>query len=456
MGVLQWLRRAPGRFVASRAWFHVVVAVLFFVPHVFDTGASPGPYHIGIPRIASGDEPHYLLFIHSIIDDGDLSLANNYERVHKGSEDAGFLFKGSALNHHTIWFVGDHRVHWYQVFNQEGTWGKDSEGHPFPLLRENVKPEYVPKVEAPWNSAGLPLLLSPFFFVVKSVGLGAWMEPIATLLSAVAVLIASLFWRVLARSLSDDPRVINLGVALAFLGTPAWHYGRSFFSEPYLICLVTGAYAFALAQRRYVLSGLFIGMTLFIKPVAIVMGIPIGVMLLARGELRNAIKFTIPVAFWVAAQLVENTILYGGPLHASNEFVPGWIVYNGLHLIGHPTRGILATAPIVVLAAAGWGALVRGSRALLAPLAACAIFYALVAYNYAWSGGYAYSARFLVPLMPLFCLGVIPLLKSKLRRFVLVAGLFSILVNGLAAMQYWRAFHNHPFNYFVPNTEYQT
>jgi hypothetical protein len=442
MGVLEWLRRAFGRFIGSRVCFHVVVAALFFVPHIFDTGASPGPYHLGIPRVASGDEPHYLVFIHSIIDDGDLSLANNYERVHKGSEDAGFIFRGSALNHHTIWFVGEQRVHWFQVFNQEGEWGKDAEGHPFPLLRANIKPEFIPKVEAPWNSAGLPLLLAPFFFVVKQIGLIKWMEPIAIILSAIAVVIASIFWRILAGSLTDDRRIVNLGVALAFLGTPAWHYGRSFFSEPYLICLVTGAYAFAFARERYVLSGFLIG-------------IPIGVVLLARREIKNAVRFTIPVAFWVAMQLIENAILYGSPLHASNEFVPGWIIYNGLQLIGHPTRGILATAPIVVLAGAGWSALVKQKRAMLAPLAACAIFYALVAYNYAWSGGYAYSARFLVPLMPLFCIGLIPLLKSNFRRFVLAAGAFSILINGLAAMQYWRAFHNHPFNYFVPNSEYR-
>lgn len=455
MGAVGWLLRAPARFLGSRFAFHFVVAVLLFVPHLFGSRESPKPYHFGVPRIHSGDEPHYLVFLHSLVDDGDLSLANNYDAVHKGSMDAGLLFRGSALNHHTIWFVGDHRVHWFEIFRQEGPWGKDPEGHPFPVVRDGTDPRWIPTMESPWNSVGLPLLVSPVFMLLKRLGHADWTEPVATILSAIAVLIASIFWRILAGGFTNDRRIINIGIAFAFLGTPAWHYGRSFFSEPYLIALMTGAYAFAIVKRHYMLSGFLIGMAIVIKPVAAVMGVPIGILLLARGEIGNAVRFSIPVAMWVGVQLGINRWLYGSILHTSNEFVPGYIVSNGLQLIAHPTRGLLATAPIALVAAAGWPALAKHSRAALAALAACIVFYLLVAYNYAWSGGYAYSVRFLVPLVPLFSLGLVPLLKSPYRRFVIAVGMLSIVINGLAAVQYWRAFHNHPFLYLVPSTEYE-
>lgn len=445
--------RVLDRFIGSRTAFHVVFAILLFVPHLFGSRESPDPYKFGVPRIHSGDEPHYLVFIHSIIDDGDLSLANNYENVHKGSEDAGYLFRGTALNHHAIWFVGDRRVHWWEAFDQEGTWGKDAEGHPFPLPRKGFDPALMPVVERPWNAAGLPLLLSPCFWVLKKVGLGQWMEPFATILSGIAVLVASFFWRILVSAFTKDRRVVNLSMALAFLGTPAWHYGRSFFSEPYLICIVIGAYAFALARRSFVVAGFLVGMALFIKPIALLMGLPIGVLLLVRRDVGGAIRFYVPVGLWLGALLVQNAMLYGSPFHMSNKFVAGLIVSNGIALLAHPTRGILSTAPIVLVAVLGWGTLMKVSRDTIAPLVACIAFFLIVAYNFAWSGGFAYSARFLVPLMPLFCLGVVPLLKSRFRRGVLLLGALSILINGLAAVHYWRAFQNHPILYMIDSTD---
>lgn len=453
LDVLSSLSRAASRFVSSRLAFHAVVALLFFVPHLFGSRESPEPYKLGIPRINSGDEPHYLVFIHSIVDDGDLSLANNYANVHRGSEDAGYLFRGSALNHHSIWFVGDRRVHWYEVFDQDGAWGKDPDGHPFPLVRKGMDESLIPNVEAPWNSAGMPILLSPIFYAAKRLGFETWFEPLATILSAFAILIGSLFWRILASGFTSDRRVINVGVALAFLGTPAWHYGRSFFSEPILIALLTGAYAFGLARQRYVLSGFLVGMALFVKPIALLMGLPLGVVLLVRGRWRDIVQFGAPLALWIVAQLVENTVLYGSPLHGSNKFVAGNLIPNGLQMLAHPTRGILSTAPIVTVAVIGWGALLRQSRAAGAMLAACVLFFLVNAYNYAWSGGYAYSSRFLVPLMPLFCVGLIPLLRSRFRRGVVVIGMLSILINGLAAVQYWRAFGTHPFLYMLDSTD---
>ncbi len=451
--LLGWLWRAPSRFIGSRFAFHAVVALLLFVPHLFGSRDSPEPYKLGLPRIHSGDEPHYLVFVHSLVDDGDLALANNYMNVHRGGEDAGLLFRGSQLNHHTVWYVGDHLVHWFEVFDQEGTWGKDENGHPFPLIRKNIDPKWIPKFERPWNSAGMPILLSPIFLVVKKLGFGSFFEPFACILSGIFVLVGSIFWRILAGSFTSDRRVVNLGVALAFLGTPAWHYGRSFFSEPFLIMLLTGAYAFALARPRYVLAGFLVGMAMYVKPIALLMGVPIGVYLLVRGPFKNVVLFTLPVVGWIVAQLAQNASLYGGAFHTSNKFLAGFIVANGLQIIAHPTRGLVSTTPAIILAVLGWRPLVRHSRTAIPMVAACVVFFLVNADNFAWSGGFAYSERFLVPLMPLFCLGLLPLLKSRFRHGVLVVGALSIFINGLAAIQYWRAFHNHPFLYFIFSTD---
>lgn len=431
----------------SRVYAHAAVVVLLLAPLLFGSPLSPAPYHFGAPRVASGDEPHYLVYLHSILEDGDLDLGNNYESVAKGSDQGGLLAQGGALNHHTVWFVGDRRVFWYEIF---GSWGKDAEGHPVPLPKEGTDPALLPKVERPWNSPGLPLLLAPIFFVVKGTSL---YEHLAIALSVLAVIIATFFWRSLADTLTDDRRIANAALVLSFLGTPVWHYSRSFFSEPYLVCLVTGSYALALVQRKYVAAGVLAGMTIFIKPIAGLMLLPIGVLLLWQRRRAETIRFAAPVVLFVLGNLVMNAMLYGSPLHSSNKWSWGPIVADTLQMLAHPTRGLLSTAPIVLVAAAGWSMVTDRVREMRAPLAGCLLFSAAIAAYSGWAGGFAYSIRFLVPLMPLFCLGLVPLLGSSFRRFVLVAGALSICINALAAIQYWRAFHQHPFLYFVPATE---
>jgi hypothetical protein len=450
--VLSSVRRAVVAFLESRFLFHAVVALLLFVPHLFGSRESPAPYYFGIPRIHSGDEPHYLVFVHSVVEDGDLDLTNNYRAVHEGGNQAGLLFRGSRLDHHSVWFVGDRRVEWRNVFHvDEKDWGKDAAGHWTPTVRPGVAPELLPKREAPWNSPGLAILLAPLFYFVRG---SEALEAFATILSGFTIVLASLFWRMLAGAFTEDRRVVNLGVVLAFLGTPAWHYGRSFFSEPYILCLVTAAYALGLARQRYVLAGFALGAVLFLKPIAVLAGVPLGVLYLVRGQVGAAVKLAVPVLVWLVAHLGMNQAVYGAFFHESNSFYPGVPIANALQILGHPIRGLLSTAPIVLVAAAGWGALQRQSREVLAPLAGCLLMFFVAANNQAWSGGFAYSIRFLVPVMPLFCLGLIPLLRSPFARGVAFAGLLSMLISGAAAVQYWRAFDHHPFTYLIPSSSW--
>jgi len=51
--------------------------------------------------VFSGDEPHYLIAIHSILFDGDLDVRNNYANIRHGGWDAGARFRWRRLDHHT-------------------------------------------------------------------------------------------------------------------------------------------------------------------------------------------------------------------------------------------------------------------------------------------------------------------------------------------------------------------
>ena len=44
----------------------------------------------------TGDEPHYLVLINSVISDGDFDLANNYRDVHRGGPRLGVSLPAGA------------------------------------------------------------------------------------------------------------------------------------------------------------------------------------------------------------------------------------------------------------------------------------------------------------------------------------------------------------------------
>ena len=72
----------------ARLW-PLVLVIALLLPLGFGSNRSDAPLGLGLPRVHSGDEVHYLVALNSVIVDGDLDLANNYAGVHAGSGQAG-------------------------------------------------------------------------------------------------------------------------------------------------------------------------------------------------------------------------------------------------------------------------------------------------------------------------------------------------------------------------------
>jgi hypothetical protein len=84
--------------LASERTFLVVLAVALALPLAFSRGKHDEPV-VGLPTITSGDEPHYLVMLHSLLNDGDLDVSNNYDAARRGSIDVGALRAGAPLDH---------------------------------------------------------------------------------------------------------------------------------------------------------------------------------------------------------------------------------------------------------------------------------------------------------------------------------------------------------------------
>lgn len=427
-------KRISTAFVAP---FIVVLALL--IPLSFGSPESTSPFRLGLPRVFSGDEPHYLVMLNSILLDGDLDLTNNYASVHQGSEQAGQRLAGSLLDHHTVWFKNDQRKDWPRIFQD---WSTDAAGRPVPQLSE------LPTAEYSTHPPGQALLLAPFLIAFRNT---AYVEPAAIACSTIAVIMAFFYFRALLRKYTSDSLAIDAISIIAFLGSPVWNYARTFYSEPYMLLFAVGAYSLALRNKSFLLAGTFIGLGILMKPPFLLIAAPVLLMLAIGTHFRKAVLFSTPIVLAIAITLALNYYMFGSIFAAAQEWRPGAFTRGALLMLASSKYGYFVIAPALIVALACWPAFFRtfpkDAIVLAAPIL---IYYILFSSYAAWNGASAYGARYLVPLAPLV---IVPLVsfretigwRFRPARYVAAAiCMTSIACNGIAAMPYWSYWNDSP------------
>jgi hypothetical protein len=424
------------------------IGALLLLPLIYASPEAPNRFHLGLPRVYSGDEPHYLVSINSVVLDGDLDVANNYAAVHRGASQAGQRFAGSALDHHTVWFEGATRRDWNKVFeDQPDRWDSDGEHHPTPRLRLGQPAPQPGHLEVSTHPPGLAILLGLLLRPLSGTDL---IEPTAILCSALATILAMLSLLALARIYTSRPAAAALATALAFLATPAWHYARSLFTEPYLLLFTTASYSLTLRGRSPLLAGGMIGLGMMMKPTFILLGLPLFVLYSVERNFRAAATFALPVAVAVAATLWLDALLLGSPWRAVQEWQQGSLINGAWNIFFSFHKGLLLTAPAVVVAMLAWPRFLRAHRRDgVVLLAGVGLNFLLFASYGSWHGGLCYSVRYMVPVLPLFFISLVCLFELDWWRSYAFRGMvaalcaLSFLTNARAAVQYWKSWETN-------------
>src|SRR5689334_14565569 len=99
-------QQGPRRLARWLEWGPLVcLIVLLLWPQLFAAELGWSGKYLGWARVLTGDEPHYLVLVNSVLNDHDLDLRNNYESVLEGSEQAGARFRFSNLDHHVSYYI---------------------------------------------------------------------------------------------------------------------------------------------------------------------------------------------------------------------------------------------------------------------------------------------------------------------------------------------------------------
>ena len=324
--------------------------------------------------LPNGDEPHYLTVTQSLLLDHDLQIENNHAR-------------GDYLSY----FAGRLRPDYLQR-------GQNGE---------------IYSVRGP----GLSVLLLPAFAVAGYAG------AVAVVIATVA-LAAALTWHV-AWLISASVAGAWVGWAAVFLTTPFFFHEFAIYPDApaallvmlpiwLLVCLDLG--------RKVSSSSLWaVGAAMAALPwlhsrFALIAG-ALGLILLLRlarggGVARTLVPlFTVPVMaaaawfgyFWI----IWGTLSPAAPYGEQTNSALGNVGRGAIGLLIDQQFGLIATAPIYAVAAAGLVWMAGRHRRLIAELLLVLVPYLLTASSYAmWWGGNSAPARFLVALMPIAALPI--------------------------------------------------
>jgi hypothetical protein len=420
-------------------WLAIAAALLCYPAFLHSNGGT------GVPRIGTGDQPHYMIMLDSLIMDGDFDLTNNYSRSEHGGIGMGAENRFKAYDHHTLFWVNGRAVQWRDLFEPVWlNWTREPKTDVLlPKRQAGSKEDLTGLIERPAHPIGLPLFLG--FFVWPFRGTTA-VEPLALLIITLSGVLGLLLFHTLARDWSPSRRVALVVTVLAFLGTPAWHYARCLFAEELLLFFAVGACVVAVHSKRFWLAGAFIGMGLLMKPPFALLAGPLAFLAWRERKWRGVVELALPGAAGAALLLVSNAQMYGSPFRMAQAF---WWAnpLDGLRHYAVEEKGIFAASPVLLLALAGWPRLLRTRRLDAAAVLGCAAVYLFILSCWSvWDGGWCYGPRLVLPIMPLLMYGLLGLDFS--RRWVLVSvallGSLALIINGVAAFHWWQVSDTQP------------
>ena len=372
----------------------LVLLPLLLVP--FANWAPAKGFSFGRPAVVSGDEPHYLLIVNSLLRDRDLLLGDDYLRVKRGGADAGAGFRGDELDHHTILVdprTGEHEL-WQRVYD----WRRHAAGGGFERLRAGFEHDAI---EVPAHPPAFPALVALALAPLRPGDAELHAILAVALMTAAALIVLE---RAALRA-GFTAREALAALLLAAVASPLLAYARSFFSEPAIALALAGA-LWALLARKPALCGALCFAAAAVKPPFGLVALGWSALRFREGRRAEAQRLLFAFAAGWPALIAFNLLLARTPLISGTT---GFVPAHGLGELGDlffsNAHGLFTFAP---WAAAGVLAAARARDDLLRDLKwGAAPVIAVLAAADVEAGGFCYGPRYLVPFLPWIALATV-------------------------------------------------
>ncbi len=418
---------------------HIVLGVIFAIIFLSPLFIHLNPplklanFYIELPKVYSGDEPHYLIIVNSLVEDHDFDLWNNYEAVRLNrTDDMGARFLGWEGDHHTVFVKGSSFVRWREIFTSS-------------LNRVPGKEEFdlTGYSEYTFHPIGLPLLSSLLLFQFAH---SEYLEPAAIILTCLVALTGMYFLFLLLLFYSKRRMLSILITGLFAFSTPLWHYSRSAFTEAYTSSLLIISLYCILVKKRYALAGFLMGLAFFMKyPMALLAGVLVAYLTLKR-QYKGAVEFCIPFGSFSIIQLSANSILFGSMFQFSIPAGFHFEIFKQFwHVLFSEVHGLFAFAPFLIFSVIGFYYLIKEDWQL-GVLCLTLVIIFLLFFTVAFGRDeYSYASREVLPIILLFSLPFIFWLKQKKQIKVLIATFFIFITASIVINFFSVLGHDHVF-----------
>jgi hypothetical protein len=346
------------------------------------------------PRATSGDEPHYLVVIHSLLYDGDMLMNSDYARITAGGDAGGAFWKGLPFTGHLI-LVNP-------VTGQTKTCFNCTEQDAAEIGTTLAEAHHYPS-----HPVGFPALMAGLCFLTAATP--ATVEPIVGVWMIIIAWMTVALTYVASRVAGLPP--LHAAIAALLLGfCSSWlPYIKSYFPEvPIGLALISAYVAFR--RDRMIATAVLLFAAVAMKAPFLVFGAWWGAALLWRQRYRQAFIFGSTLGI-LGLSLVGFNLLTIRQVSSAGA-APFAIARGTQSLFDtffDPLHGVIWFIPWVVLALA-WGSCrvlphspdrYVGLRKealtdIVIPVWLCIATFGLVA----WGPGYCYGPRYWLPLLP--------------------------------------------------------
>lgn len=422
--------------------FAITVASYAFVGHVDGKLGANDRIQFVNPEATSGDEPHYLVIINSLLFDHDVHIEDDHARIAAGGYEAGARWKGRPFGGHAVLVnqrTGAHALCHQKCDADEMT---AVGGDPADLIQVPAHPIAYPMFMA--------ALVSPFRPSPGQVE--SLVGEMAILVSIAGVL---LVYAVARRSGLGSKAAFACAMLLGF-ASPWLPYVRSYFSDTSIGVFLLLGYL-ALRSNRPGWAGVAVGVAMAMKSVFVLFGFAWIAERLWAKRYREAFWLAGSTGVCGVVHICTNMMLLRSPVTYGSA---PWSSTRGLQsfidTMAHPTQGLLLFMPWALIPFI-WGAMaarpgvksepgllpVEARRQLILPILLCLGVYSIIG----WGPGFCYGPRYWVPLLPFFAPLVVDfVLAGRAWRLGLVSALaaVSLLIAVPGAIRYRMLFSKPP------------
>lgn len=187
------------------------------------------PFFI-FPFVTMGDQPHYLLSASALLEDHTLNMRETYNKMSRGGEEAGFLFKGSgeSFQHHTVIvdtnsFPPKESIAWWNYFTPEPGYHLPDSFRPFPsnYAEYSVRPP------------GWPIAIA-----ILAIMSGLKVELSSLLLSHLAVIVIAIIVFLYLKKLDYKIEVAYISAITILVGSCYWIYANTAFADAFMGAII--------------------------------------------------------------------------------------------------------------------------------------------------------------------------------------------------------------------------